>query len=62
MFWARVPIDYDGEYLTWTTDGANAGSVFIVTEVRSYKCMRTSEIKTKIMNTEVPFIHIDNCF
>lgn len=20
--------DYDGEYLTWTTDGANAGSVF----------------------------------
>ncbi|MGB3945983.1 MAG: restriction endonuclease subunit S, partial [Candidatus Saccharimonadales bacterium] len=20
--------DYDGEYLTWTTDGANAGSIF----------------------------------
>lgn len=23
--------DYDGEYLTWTTDGANAGSVFFRT-------------------------------
>jgi len=22
--------DFDGEYLTWTTDGANAGSVFII--------------------------------
>lgn len=20
--------DYDGEYLTWTTDGANAGTIF----------------------------------
>ena len=46
---------YDGEYLTWTTDGANAGSVFYrngkfsVTNVCGLLKLKTNEISTRFL-------------
>lgn len=47
--------DFDGEYLTWTTDGANAGSVFYrngkfsVTNVCGLLKVISNEITTKFL-------------
>lgn len=48
-----VTYDFDGEYLTWTTDGANAGSVFY----RNGKFSITNvcgliEVKNELVNTK----------
>ena len=48
--------DYDGEYLTWTTDGANAGSVFYrkgkfsVTNVCGLLTVITSKMNIKFLH------------
>lgn len=47
--------DYDGEYLTWTTDGANAGSVFYrlgkfsITNVCGLIKVKNAEVITKYL-------------
>ncbi|HMP28375.1 MAG TPA: restriction endonuclease subunit S [Saprospiraceae bacterium] len=47
--------DYDGEYVTWTTDGANAGSVFYrngkfsITNVCGLLKPKTKELDTKYL-------------
>lgn len=56
--------DFDGEYLTWTTDGANAGSVFYrngkfsVTNVCGLLEVKNSKITTKflyyVLSVEAP--------
>lgn len=56
--------DYDGEYLTWTTDGANAGSVFYrdgkfsITNVCGLLKINSEEILTRyifhILQVEAP--------
>ena len=48
-----APYDFDGEYLTWTTDGANAGSVFY----RNGKFSITNvcgliKVKNELVNTK----------
>ena len=48
--------DYDGEYLTWTTDGANAGSVFYrngkfsVTNVCGLLKSKTNDVSMKYLS------------
>jgi len=47
--------DYDGEYLTWTTDGANAGSIFY----RNGKFSLTNVcglLKTKVEDVNAKFL------
>ena len=45
--------DYDGEYLTWTTDGANAGSIFYrngkfsITNVCGLLKVKVDDVNTK---------------
>jgi len=56
--------DYDGEYLTWTTDGANAGSIFYrngkfsITNVCGLLKVKVDGINTKFLL----FIKIKNAF
>lgn len=48
--------DYDGEYLTWTTDGANAGSIFYrngkfsITNVCGLLKVKVSDVNTKFLS------------
>jgi type I restriction enzyme, S subunit len=47
--------DYDGEYITWTTDGANAGSIFY----RNGKFSITNVcglLKVKVDNVDTKFL------
>lgn len=54
--------DFDGEYLTWTTDGANAGSVFYrngkfsVTNVCGLLKVIDTEVNTKFLYYVLSFI------
>lgn len=47
--------DYDGEYITWTTDGANAGSIFYrngkfsITNVCGLLKVKTEEVNAKYL-------------
>jgi len=47
--------DYDGEYLTWTTDGANAGSIFYrngkfsITNVCGLLKVKIKDVNTKFL-------------
>ena len=47
--------DYDGEYLTWTTDGANAGSIFYrngkfsITNVCGLLKVKVDDVNTKFL-------------
>jgi len=47
--------DYDGEYITWTTDGANAGSIFYrngkfsITNVCGLLKVKVSDVNTKFL-------------
>ena len=47
--------DYDGEYLTWTTDGANAGSVFYrngkfsITNVCGLISVKSEQLSTRFL-------------
>ena len=53
---------YDGEYLTWTTDGANAGTVFYrsgkfsVTNVCGLLKVKDKTITTKFLFYELIFL------
>jgi type I restriction enzyme, S subunit len=48
--------DYDGEYITWTTDGANAGSIFYrngkfsLTNVCGLLKIKTEDVNTKFLS------------
>ena len=48
--------DYDGEYLTWTTDGANAGSIFYrtgkfsITNVCGLLKITNNKVNTKFLH------------
>lgn len=48
--------DYDGEYITWTTDGANAGSVFYrngkfsITNVCGLLKVKVNNINTRFLS------------
>jgi len=48
--------DYDGEYLTWTTDGANAGSIFYrngkfsLTNVCGLLKIKVEDVNTKFLS------------
>ncbi len=48
--------DYDGEYITWTTDGANAGSIFYrngkfsITNVCGLLKVRVSDVNAKFLS------------
>ncbi len=47
--------DYDGEYITWTTDGANAGSIFYrngkfsITNVCGLLKVKTNEVNIRFL-------------
>lgn len=47
--------DYDGEYITWTTDGANAGSIFYrngkfsITNVCGLLKVKVKDVNTKFL-------------
>ena len=47
--------DYDGEYITWTTDGANAGSIFYrngkfsITNVCGLLKVKSDNVNTKFL-------------
>lgn len=47
--------DYDGEYVTWTTDGANAGSIFYrnskfsITNVCGLLKIKVNDVNTKFL-------------
>lgn len=47
--------DYDGEYITWTTDGANAGSIFYrngkfsITNVCGLLKVKIDDVNTKFL-------------
>lgn len=48
--------DYDGEYITWTTDGANAGSIFYrygkfsITNVCGLLKVRDRDVNTRFLS------------
>lgn len=48
--------DYDGEYLTWTTDGANAGSIFYRTGKFSITNV-CGLLKVKVNHMNPKFLH-----